>query len=144
MIFIHQMRTISYSATTCNQAVPPPDAALTLILLRQCCMCAAAPCGSTYSQTGYTTNCAAGTAPGTTCGSLACASGYSGTPSGTVTCAAGTYSGSLTGCHGESWALQRVTLRLAAMVSSGQYSGSLSGCHGESWAVQRVTLWLPW
>ena len=67
----------------------------------------AANCGGTYSSNGYSaTGCpTAGNSGSGSCSSYSCPSGYSGTASGSVTCSDGSYSGSLSGCHGELYML---------------------------------------
>ena len=47
---------------------------------------------------GYTSNCVASLASGSTCIATSCASGYTGSPSGSLTCNNGILSGSFSGC----------------------------------------------
>ena len=90
-----------------------------------CCCCRPDPadnCGGTYfPSNGYSASgCpTGGNGASGSCSSYSCPSGYSGTASGTVTCADNSYTGTLSGCHGEWW----LTAYTAALVTH-----SLPGC----------------
>ena len=70
---------------------------MTLPFVLSCLGVIPAPCPAFY-QLGYITPCFSNTWSGTTCAWVACAPGYTGTPTGSVTCYNGQYTSDLSGC----------------------------------------------
>ena len=83
----------------------------------------AANCGGSYSSNGYTASGCPSVGSGT-CSSYNCPYGFSGTPTGTVTCNQGSYSGTLTGCFCEWWGGQGAQWWILQLDSSMNCSGS--------------------
>ena len=88
----------------------------------------AANCGGSYSSNGYT----ASGCPSVGSGSFSsynCPFGFSGTPSGTVTCSDGSYSGTLSGCSGEWWGCKGVGVQNVWAKGSRTYEDPKSRIH---------------
>ena len=63
------------------------------------------------------------------CSSYNCPFGFSGTPSGTVTCSDGSYSGTLSGCSGEWWGCKGVGVQNVWAKGSRTYEDPKSRIH---------------
>ena len=73
---------------------------------------------------GYTTTCGNMMASGTSCTASACASGYVGVPSGTLTCRKGVVSGSLSGCTYPMPCIPNIALQYTTNCESTMMSGT--------------------